>query len=501
VIPAATLAPRAALSRLAACCHGVLEGGATTEIAGVTHDSRLVRPGWLFVAVPGARRDGREFTADAVAAGAAAIACRLPRREGEAAGLPWLQVEDARRALADLAYEFWGHPDREIALLGVTGTNGKTSTAWLLEAILAEAGRPAALLGTLLYRFGGDEEAASHTTPEAPVLGRWLHAAARGGAWGAVMEVSSHGLALDRVRGLRFRAALFTNLDREHLDFHGDMDSYFRAKSRLFLEGLAPDGTAVCNADDPRGEEMAGLCAGTVVRFGRAASADLRIARLETGMEGLRMDLEGMASLAVTSPLVSEVNAYNIAAAAAAALALGVEPGAVARAAAGFDGVPGRMESVREGQPFAVVVDYAHTGRAMEALLRGVRGTGAGRIITVFGCGGDRDPDKRPVLGETAARHSDLVVLTDDNPRGEDPAAIIEQVLEGARRVEGREVRVERDRGRALRLAVSLARPGDAVVAAGKGAERYQQYGDEKLPWSDVETLRAALRGRREEAP
>jgi len=501
VIPAATRPPQAALSRLAASCNGILDGGDKVEIEGLTHDSRLVRPGWLFAAVPGALRDGREFIAEAVAAGAAAVASQRPRREGEAAGVPWLRVEDARGALADLAYEFWGHPDREMALIGVTGTNGKTSTAWILEAALAAAGRPAALLGTLLYRFGGEEEAASHTTPEAPVLGRWLRMAADGGAWGAVMEVSSHALALERVRGLAFRAAVFTNLDREHLDFHGDMETYFRTKARLFLEGLAPDGTALCNADDPRGEQMAGLCPGTVVRYGRAASADLRIARLETNLSGLRMDLEGMASLSIVSPLVGEVNAYNIAAAAAAALALGVAPEAVAAAAAGIKGVPGRMQAVHEGQEFAVVVDYAHTGQALEALLRGVRGMGASRIITVFGCGGDRDTDKRPVMGETAARHSDLVVLTDDNPRGEDPGAIIEQVMEGARRVEGREVRVERDRRRALRLAVSLAGPGDAVVAAGKGAETYQQYGDEKLPWSDVEALRAALRPGLEEAP
>jgi UDP-N-acetylmuramoyl-L-alanyl-D-glutamate--2,6-diaminopimelate ligase len=499
VIPAATQAPRAVLSQLAASCNGVLDGGAAIRIEGVTHDSRAVRPGWLYVAVPGERWDGREFIAEAAEAGAAAIASQHPRREGEAAGLPWLRVEDARAALADLAYEFWGHPDRRMALVGVTGTNGKTSTAWLLEAILAEAGRRAALLGTLLNRYGGAEEVASYTTPEAPVLARWLHTAAEAGAWGAVMEVSSHGLAQHRVRGLEFRAALFTNLDREHLDFHGDMESYFQAKARLFTEGLGPDGTAVCNADDPRGERMADLCAGRVVRFGRVSSADLRIARMEPGLAGLEIDLEGLASLSLTSRMVGEVNAYNIAAAAAAALALGVEPGAVARAVAGFDGVPGRMQSVSEGQPFAVVVDYAHTGEAMEALLRGVRGMGAGRVITVFGCGGDRDASKRAVLGETAARHSDLVVLTDDNPRGEDPEAILEQVLEGARRVEGREVRVERDRGKALRLAVSLARPGDAVVAAGKGAERYQQYGDDKLPWSDVETLQTALREAREE--
>jgi UDP-N-acetylmuramoyl-L-alanyl-D-glutamate--2,6-diaminopimelate ligase len=487
-------APAAALSRLAAACDGVIDRGHETEITGITHDSRQARPGDLFVALPGERADGRTFIPDAAAAGVVAVASQEERREGEADGLPWMRVEDARRALAAISWEFWERPDRRMALVGITGTNGKTSTAWILERILRSAGRPVALLGTLLYRYGGRQEAASHTTPEAPVLGRWLHEAASDGAWGAVMEVSSHALAMERVSGLEYRAALFTNLDREHLDFHGTMEEYGRTKGRLFGEGLAGDGVAVCNADDPHGPGMAELAPGRSVLFGRGAGADLRITAIEAGMKGVRVKMEGLASLDIASPLMGEVSAWNIAGAAATALALDVDPAVVAEAVSGMPGVPGRMQAVGEGQDFSVLVDYAHTGDALESLLQGVRAMGASRVITVFGCGGDRDASKRAVLGRVAAEHSDLVIITDDNPRHEDPEAILGQVLEGVRGVEGYAVRVEHDRKRALEMAVRVARPGDVVVAAGKGAEEYQQYGDERRPWNEVETLREAIR-------
>jgi UDP-N-acetylmuramoyl-L-alanyl-D-glutamate--2,6-diaminopimelate ligase len=478
------------------------------EVLGVSHDSRRVAPGDLYVALPGQRFDGWDFAAAAVAAGAVAVAGRPPREPALAAALPvpWAALDEPRAGLAALAARAYGHPDRELVLAGVTGTNGKTTVALLIAAMLEAAGLPAGFLGTLGYRFGNLPGEASgqrppaiataggHTTPEASDLFRTLREMRAAGARAAAMEVSSHALAMQRVAGAAFDVAVFTNLTRDHLDYHQDMESYFAAKRRLF-DQLKPGARPVVNAADPFGRRLAAELPGALT-FGEGGEVRAAAARL-SGL-GIAARLETpRGALEIESPLVGRYNLDNLLAAAAAAEALGLPRSALARGIAGRLPIPGRMEPVDRGQPFPVFVDYAHTDAALAAALAAVREVaGGGRVALVFGCGGERDPGKRSLMGRTAGELADLPIVTSDNPRGEDPLAIIAAVEEGVKASGNRSYRLVPDRREAIRAALAAAGPGWAVLVAGKGHEREQIVGERKLPFSDVEEIGWALEER-----
>ena len=478
---------------------GALGAGLDVPVTGITFDSRAVVPGYVFVGLKGQKFDGSAFARQAVAAGAVVIVADQPEPEG-GVGAPWLHVADARQAMAWLAAELHGHPSRELRVVGVTGTNGKTTTSYLLHAIFEAAGIRAGLMGTVAYRVADREVGATRTTPEAPDLQQFLREMVTARCGACVMEVSSHALALHRVDGIRFAAAIFTNLTRDHLDFHGDMESYFAAKRRLFE--LLPDGApAIVNLDDPRGAELVAL-APRAVTYSVNYPADVTPGPLRVALEGLRFEVRTPAgTLSVRSVLVGRPNVSNILAAVATAVALDVPLDAIERGIAGLRGVPGRFEVVSdESDDITVVVDYAHTDDALRNLVETARQLAPARVITVFGCGGDRDRSKRPLMGMVAARQSDVVVVTSDNPRGEDPARIIEEVVRGAQ-AEARQAAVQiltlPDRHEAIAEAVRLAEPRDVVLLAGKGHEKYQDIGGQHLPFDDVATAREALGARR----
>jgi UDP-N-acetylmuramoyl-L-alanyl-D-glutamate--2,6-diaminopimelate ligase len=490
-----------------------VSGDETTAIKGVAYDSRQVEPGFLFAALEGETRDGHDFLDQARTRGAVAILSARPR-DARFSGLAWVQVEDDRRALALVSRNYYDRPDERLMMLGVTGTNGKTTVAHLLEGGLREAGLKPCLLGTVSYRYGKDETRADRTTPESLDLQRHLDRFATAGARSCAMEVSSHALALRRVAGISFRAAVFTNLTQDHLDFHGTMEEYFQAKALLF-RSLKPDAVAVLNADDAAAERLAAVTGARVVTFGEAQRVHLRLTGVQATIAGTEVTLTPSPGLlpdrraedgaiVLRSPLLGRHNASNLAAAAATLLSVGVPAEAVQKGLAAVTGVPGRMERVDDGGSFLVLVDYAHTDDALTHLLESVRALSPKRVITVFGCGGDRDRDKRPKMGFAAASQSDIVVVTSDNPRTEAPHAIVEAILPGVRRGLGigdtaplPEDRCEVlvDRRQAIDRAVSLARPGDAVVIAGKGHETYQILGERTVPFDDRQVARDALRG------
>jgi UDP-N-acetylmuramoyl-L-alanyl-D-glutamate--2,6-diaminopimelate ligase len=469
----------------------------------VEHDSRRVKPGNVFVAVRGQRSDGLDFVPQALASGAALVVvgpgrAGAARRLAEPRGAGVLEVADERVALALLARNAAGRPDLEMPVIGITGTNGKTTTSYLVSAMLEAAGRPCGLMGTIEYRMGAEAVHGDRTTPEAPEIHGWLRRMRDSGAKACVMEVSSHSLDLRRVEGLRFAAAIFTNLTRDHLDWHGDMETYFAAKRRLF-EGLDAGAPAAVNVDDPYGARLAARHPGRVVAYGEAPACDVRLVSREGGLDGLRLRIDAAGSLhEIRTPLAGRPNAYNVLAAAAAVSALGVPWDAIARGALATSKVPGRLERVDAGQSFGVFVDYAHTDDALRNVLEVLRPLTPGRLIVVFGCGGDRDTTKRPLMGAHAARLGDLAWVTSDNPRSEDPMAIIEMVLEGVRRVEGwrERTRVQPDRAAAIREAIGEARRGDAVLIAGKGHEKTQILGSRTIPFDDVEVARHDLEER-----
>jgi UDP-N-acetylmuramoyl-L-alanyl-D-glutamate--2,6-diaminopimelate ligase len=473
-------------------------------VTAVEYDSRKVAAGAAFVAVRGEKADGIDFVPQALARGAALIVAeRAPA--GEVA-VPWVQVRDGRLALALLGAELAGHPSREIPVVGVTGTNGKTTTTYLLAAVLDAAGQSAGVLGTVHYKVGGEEREATRTTPEAPDVQLLLREMIQRGNRACVIEVSSHALALKRVDGTRFAAAVFTNLTRDHLDFHADMEAYFAAKRRLF-EMLPRESPGVINADDARAPALVAAC-GRPLTYGIQKPADVQA-------EGLSMDLSGVRFIAATpagpvpirSLLVGRPNVYNLLAATAAACALRLPATAIAGGLSALRGVPGRFEVVSgPNDEVTVVVDYAHTDDALRNLLETARPLTRGRIVTVFGCGGDRDRTKRPLMGMVAARLSDVVVITSDNPRSEVPGAIIDEIKRGIPAGEaaasGRvpAVMTVVDRAEAIERAVGTARAGDVVLVAGKGHEKTQHIGASVLPFDDAEVSRAALvrrRGRR----
>jgi UDP-N-acetylmuramoyl-L-alanyl-D-glutamate--2,6-diaminopimelate ligase len=493
------------LSKLIVGTGALGELGDDPDIVRVTADSREVVPGACFFALPGARRDGHEFAAQAARQGAAAVVAERPV---ECAPARLLLAPSARRAMALAAANLHGRPADALRIAGVTGTNGKTTITYLVEACAAEAGLPMGVIGTVTHRFAGRERTASHTTPESTEIQALLAEMCRAGTKAVVMEVSSHALAQERVSGMRFTAAGFSNLTRDHLDYHGDMEAYFAAKRRLFTEHLAEGGIAVVNAQDAYGARLADqLGPGRQVwRFGSRSEDALRPAHLRTGISGIETTLETpRGPIRVASPLVGAHNLENLLCAAGLALALGISPEAVGRGLSRSRGAPGRLERVEgSARPgVAAFVDYAHTDDALARALAALRALAPRRIVCLFGCGGDRDRGKRPLMGRAAAAGAELVVVTSDNPRTESPDAIIADILpglSGSRRLSLDEARrggdgfvVEPDRRAAIELALACARAGDVVLLAGKGHEDYQIVGTEKRHFSDREETRRVL--------
>jgi UDP-N-acetylmuramoyl-L-alanyl-D-glutamate--2,6-diaminopimelate ligase len=461
------------------------EGPADIEVTGLAYDSRQAGPGTLFFCVTGFQHDGHEFAPEAVERGAAALVVERPL----GLGVPEILVADARAAMAPAAARFHGEPTSRLRVAGITGTNGKTTTAWLVRHLLESAGMRCGLLGTVTSVIGGDEQPVERTTPEAIDLQATFAAMVAAGDAACAMEVSSHALELGRADGIHWAAAVFTNLSRDHLDFHGTMEEYFAAKRRLFEAGPA---AAIVNVDDEYGRRLAAELEG-VVTFAVEGEADWRALDVRGGLDGSRYRVRGPGGEAdVRSPLPGRFNVSNTLAALATAAALGVGLDEAVAALASFRAAPGRFEPVDEGQDFAVLVDYAHTPDSLENVLRAARDLTEGRVIVVFGAGGDRDRGKRPLMGEIAARLADVVVVTSDNPRSEDPEAIIGEILEGA----GPGVESLVDRREAIARAVGLASAGDVVVVAGKGHEQGQEFeGGRKLPFDDVAVVREALGG------
>ena len=469
----------------------VLQGSDDVALTGVVHDSRAAQAGSLFVAIRGEKDDGNTYVDAARRKGAVAIVSEQPAR----AGLTWLQVPDARVALAVAAALHYGEPAAALTLAGVTGTNGKTTTAFLIDAMLRAAGRTVGLLGTVQYRIGSRIVEAVRTTPESSDLQALFRQMVDAGCSHAVLEVSSHSLALKRVHGCRFHVGVFTNLTRDHLDFHGDMDTYFAAKRRLFDEHLRPDGRAVINVDDDWGRRLVqGLPPEAVLTFGLKTPAAITALDLDLSLRGTRFRAQTPGGLIdIESPLLGRFNVHNMLGAIGAALAMDVPVDAIRAALAQFAGVPGRLERVDAGQDFTVVVDYAHTDDALKNLLETVRALQPRRVITVFGCGGDRDRSKRPLMGAVASRLSDVVIVTSDNPRSEPPEAILAEIQRGMNGGRGAERHAVVDRREAIARAVEMAEPGDAVVIAGKGHEAYQIVRDKQLPFDDRQVARELL--------
>jgi UDP-N-acetylmuramoyl-L-alanyl-D-glutamate--2,6-diaminopimelate ligase len=496
-----TLTPRRVpLEALAGTVGGDIRGDGSTAVSDVVLDTRRVHDGALFCCVRGGRVDGHDLAGAALRAGAAALCVERPLD----IRAPQLLVGSVRAALAPLADSFFDSPSRRMDLVGVTGTNGKTTTAFMLEAVFRAAGLVPGLMGTVEVRIGDTRLPVVHTTPEAPDLQRLLAEMADSGVQAAAMEVSSHGLALGRVDGTRFRAAVFTNLTQDHLDFHRDLEDYFQAKRRLLTPAFTAVG--VVNLDDPYGRRLAREAEGIdLVTTGTATQADWRAREVSSTLDGTTFLLQGPAgSRRVRLRLAGHFNVANALGALAAASALGIDLDTAVAGVESLAGVPGRFERVDAGQRFTVLVDYAHTPDSLENVLRAARAVTDGRVLVVFGCGGDRDRAKRPLMGEIAAKLADHTVVTSDNPRSEPPQAIVAQVLEGVRRSAGPErYHAEVDRRAAIRLTLGLAHPGDAVVVAGKGHEQGQEFsGGHKIPFDDrvvaAEELRALLleRGR-----
>jgi UDP-N-acetylmuramoyl-L-alanyl-D-glutamate--2,6-diaminopimelate ligase len=469
---------------------------AQTEIQGLDYDSRRVKPGYLFFAFPGARVDGRQFAEQAAKNGAIAVVSELASPEG-LSDRPWIQVQHGRQALALASKTFYGRLDEKIPLVGITGTNGKTTTSYLVDSILRAAGRTTMLAGTIEYHLGSKILPAANTTPESLDLHRMLAEldAMTGDAKAATMEVSSHALALGRVYALQFHTAVFTNLTQDHLDFHVTMEDYFAAKQLLFTGyGAPPPRYAVINRDDPHSRRLVPPNTSETLSYGLGSESMVRARHIHSGLTGLRFDVGyDKIRFEIRSPLIGKINVYNILAACCVGMTFQLQPEAIARGIAACAGVPGRFERVDEGQPFAVVVDYSHTDDALRNAISVARTLDARRVITLFGCGGDRDRAKRPLMGQAAGELSDLVILTSDNPRSEDPLQIMNDVLVGLRRTDTRTI-VEPDRAAAIRKAIEEAHAGDIVILAGKGHETYQIFRDRTIHFDDREVAREALR-------
>ena len=465
---------------------------AARDVTGLQYDSRRIAPDGLFFAFPGEYVDGHQFVEPASAAGALAV---VSEREAPAKlERQWIRVPHGRHALAQAALEFYGRPDRSLKVTGVTGTNGKTTTVYLIDTILDVAGFMTARLGTVEHKVGGRRIRAVNTTPESLDLVRFLNDLEEQGGTHATLEASSHALELGRISGMDFQTAVFTNLSRDHLDFHSTMESYARAKRRL-MEGAGgqPPKVVVINNDDPVGQEFLETTVGSKLSFGVQNPSDVMAENVDARLSGLRFHANTpLGRLEVCSSLSGEFNVGNLLAAIAAAISLDMSLETIERGIAACHAVPGRFEQIDIGQPFVVLVDYAHTDDALRRLIEAARALrtrskARGRVITVFGCGGDRDRTKRPAMGEIAGRLSDRVILTSDNPRSENPLDIINDILVGLRRVDAVH-EIEPDRAAAIHLALSHARSGDIVLLAGKGHETYQTTGDETVSFDDRET-------------
>ncbi len=490
-------------------------GGLDVPVTSVTDDSRKVSPGALFVAVKGGQVDGHEFVEQAVSAGASAL---VLQDEGGAAtsswrvgarSLPLIRVKDSRGALGLLAGRFYGDPSSRLRMIGVTGTNGKTTVTYLCKAILEAGSRKVGLIGTVAYLVGTERLPASHTTPGPVEFHELLSRMVQGGLDSVVMEVSSHALAMDRTAGCEFDVAVFTNLTQDHLDFHANMEEYFHAKLRLFT-GLSPDGVktgpkrAIVNIDDPRGARVRQHAKASVWTYSIRSPSDIRAEHINLSLGGTNfLAVTPAGRMKIESQLVGEHNVYNMLAAIGVGLQEGLPLETIQTGLRSVGNIPGRFERVEGAEDYTVVVDYAHTEDALDRLLAAARVLKTGRIITVFGCGGDRDRSKRPKMGRVATRHSDVVFLTSDNPRTEDPLAILGEVERGVREELDRSARapfryeVIPDRRLAIEAALREARRGDMVLIAGKGHEDYQIIGTKRYHFDDREVARAALQGAR----
>jgi UDP-N-acetylmuramoyl-L-alanyl-D-glutamate--2,6-diaminopimelate ligase len=467
------------------------------EISELAYDSRLVKPGTLFFAIRGEKTDGNRYVSDAMARGVVAIVSEQENSGALPAEFPWIQVADARKALAISAANFYMRPAEVLKLIGVTGTNGKTTTSFLVDSILRAAGCEVGLLGTIGYRLVRERFPAPNTTPESLDLQRYLGEIVRAGGTHAVLEASSHALAMNRLWGCPFAVAIFTNLTRDHLDYHKTIEEYFAAKRRLFEgTGAAAPATGVINRDDEYGQRLLGLTSRTLT-YGIESGADVTTRKPVFSLAGIEFAAETPAGkIEIRSKLIGQHNVYNILAAIAAGVALDLPKEVIATGIAQLSAVPGRFERIDMGQPFLLVVDYAHTDDALRSLLATAKELNPdGRIVTLFGCGGDRDRTKRPLMGEVAGHASDVVVLTSDNPRSEDPLLIINDVIVGIQRTKAK-VFVEPDRQKAIEVALDEARSGDIVLLAGKGHESYQVLRDRTIEFDDREVARAVLRHR-----
>jgi UDP-N-acetylmuramoyl-L-alanyl-D-glutamate--2,6-diaminopimelate ligase len=488
-----------------------LHGEDSVVVSGVTHDSRKVKPGWLFVALPGAATDGHRFVVDAVNAGAAAVVTEQPPASLPKA-LPWVLVPGARKALGTIAAVVYGYPTRDLALVGITGTNGKTTLTFLLEAIIRASGGCPGVVGTISYRWPGKEQSALHTTPEASDLQALFREMVDSGVTHAVIEASSHGLQLGRLEGCDFDLGVFTNLSQDHLDFHGTMEAYYESKRTLFRDLLVRSAkkrtAAVVNQDDAHGARLLHeIDKVPVLSYGLTPGCDITAEQVSLGAAGLSARVKTPSgAFALGSRLTGSFNLSNILAAVAACEALGIPHQAVQQGVEAVNVVPGRMERVPSDRG-TILVDYAHTPQALANALAALQGLSRGRVLTIMGCGGDRDKSKRPVMGKEAAAASDVVVVTSDNPRTEDPLAIIEQVVEGVRGygfapataggnhgpVKTGSYLVIPDRRKAIAWAVRNIENGDILLIAGKGHETYQEINGVRYPFDDREVVREEL--------
>jgi UDP-N-acetylmuramoyl-L-alanyl-D-glutamate--2,6-diaminopimelate ligase len=477
-----------------------IAGNADVDITGISYDSRKTGRGHLFVAMPGEHTDGHDYIEDAVKRGAAAVIHETGKIFNAAPGpsVTFIRVRDSREALSIASCNFHGNPSSKLTLIGITGPNGMTTTSYLLKSILESWDKRVGLIGTIQYMIGADAYEATHTTPESPEFQGLLDKMLSSGVSHVICEVSSHALAQHRVDGASFKAGIFTNFTRDHLDFHGTMENYFTIKESLFTELLASDGYSIINSDDLYGRRLiASLGRGDrenhrIYTYGLEEQADIAAADINNSSGGLRFKIRMYGrNHHVVSPLMGLPNVYNILSAAGASAALGVPWDIIVEGVRKAGTVRGRFERVDSGQNFLAIVDYAHTEDALERLIFTARGLTSGRIVTVFGCGGDRDRGKRPVMGSIATRLSDFVVLTSDNPRSEDPDAIISEIASGAER---KNYLIEPDRAEAIRRAVLMAGCNDVILIAGKGHENYQEIKGKRLPFNDREVLERAIK-------
>jgi UDP-N-acetylmuramoyl-L-alanyl-D-glutamate--2,6-diaminopimelate ligase len=483
------------------------EGDLNVEVGNITDDSRQVKTGSFFVAVKGAQVDGHDFIGQACEQGAVGIMVEAPHGRTllpsfKPSAPAMVEVKNTRTALGQAASYFWNEPSRSLTMIGVTGTNGKTTVTHLAKGLLEASSRTVGLLGTIGYFVGAEHFAASHTTPGSVTLQSLLSKMLNAGADSAILEVSSHALAMDRVAGCEFDIVVFTNLTQDHLDFHRDMDDYFHAKLRLFQEYVAMKNKpspkrAIVNIDDEWGKQILQQCEVPAWSYSTRGSADLCATDLSLSIDGTTFTaMTPIGSMTIHSPLVGEHNVANLLAAIGIAVECGLSPEIIQRGISAFRAVPGRFEIISEGQDFAVVVDYAHTDDALARLLAAAQVLKKGRIITVFGCGGDRDRGKRPKMGQVAAQNSDLVFVTSDNPRTEDPSAIIHDIEQGILALSESQrtsYRMMVDRREAIHAAIQEANSQDMVLIAGKGHEDYQVIGTERLHFDDREVARDAL--------